>query len=374
MSVEGGREGVLETEEETTAVLTPRSGRERSDAGTAADLQPETPRAPRKWAVDWRLMGIAIVTEVMAVFLAYMTVNVPLVGPKLTRDEALEHRSMAIIGALVVAAGVFLVVRETLRARRLNPAVEVDMDAVAPGPLPRIPRALRFERVPEVWVAVAAAVSVATIVPSIVFGAPLWLAWLAILGPWVPIVALEARSKFLRDSLFAGFGLLVILQLLHMVEHSAQVTQLWITNGALADAHGIIGELDFELVHFLTDTMLWISLGLLVIIFRGRNIWLCVAFAAASLHQVEHFYLFWLFHADNDLYLSGGAAGIMGKNGLIGSPLERPYLHYTYNLIVFVPMLIALWDEARRVDRDRDAKDLASMPNPSTASHSQVTS
>ena len=76
-----------------------------------------------------------------------------------------------------------------------------------------------------------------------------------------------------------------------------------------------------------------------------------MAFGAASLHQVEHFYLFWLYHAHNNLYLSGGAAGIMGKNGLIGSPLDRPYLHYTYNFIVVVPMVIAIWDQARHVDR-----------------------
>ena len=127
--------------------------------------------------------------------------------------------------------------------------------------------------------------------------------------------------------------------------------QLLATGGALAQSHGIFGQLDFELVHFVTDSTLWISLGLLVIIFRARNLWLCVAFAAASLHQVEHFYLFWLYHADNNLSLSGGFAGIMGKNGLIGSPLDRPYLHYTYNFIVLVPMMIAVWDDARRVDR-----------------------
>ena len=26
-------------------------------------------------------------------------------------------------------------------------------------------------------------------------------------------------------------------------------------------------------------------------------------------------------------------------------------MHYTYTLIVFVPMLIAIWDEARHMDR-----------------------
>jgi len=53
--------------------------------------------------------------------------------------------------------------------------------------------------------------------------------------------------------------------------------------------------------------------------------------------------------------LAGGFNGIMGHHGMIGSPLDRPYLHYTYNLIVFVPMLIAIWDEARRIDRLRRA-------------------
>jgi hypothetical protein len=54
---------------------------------------------------------------------------------------------------------------------------------------------------------------------------------------------------------------------------------------------------------------------------------------------------------DNNMYLSCGFNGIMGDEGMIGSPLDRPYLHYTYNLIVFVPMLIAIWDEARHMDR-----------------------
>jgi len=80
-----------------------------------------------------------------------------------------------------------------------------------------------------------------------------------------------------------------------------------------------------------------------------------VAFAAASLHQIEHFFLLWLYAAEHTVYLSGGAAGIMGKYGLIGSPLDRPYLHFAYNTIVFVPMLIAFWDQARHEDRVRSS-------------------
>jgi hypothetical protein len=296
-------------------------------------------------------MGVAIVCEIAALGLAYMAIYVPVLGPKLTREEATQHWTAAAIAAVVVAVFGAIIVRATLRARRASPLAAAAPAAETQTDLPRIPRALRFERVPGVWVRAALAASLATIPVSVVLGAPLWLAWLAILAPWWTIIALETRHKYARDAMFAIFGLMVILQLLHMVEHSTQLGQLMLTGGTLARSHGVIGQLDFETVHFFADTTLWLSLGLLAINFKGRNPWLWVAFAAASLHQVEHLYLFWMYLGENTVYLSGGAAGIMGHHGLIGTPLDRPYLHYTYNFIVIVPMLIAFWDEARRIDR-----------------------
>jgi len=307
-------------------------------------------------------MGVAIVTEIVGVFLAYMVVNVPVLGPLLTREEASQHWPEAVIAALVVLTGSLLVARKALRARSaerdLDPEIaQPDASAThAEAELPRVPHSLRLERVPVAWVKPAAAFSLATIPLSLVFGAPLWLAWLSVLAPWLAFVAMESKVKYARDPIFACFGLLVILQLLHMVEHSTQVGQLLVSGGSFAKSHGAIGQLDFETVHFVTDTTLWVSLGLLVILFKGRNAWLWVAFAAAAFHQVEHFYLFSLYVGEHTVYLSGGAAGILGDHGLIGTPLDRPYLHYTYNFIVFVPMLIAFWDEARRMDRLRPAR------------------
>ncbi|MGH2839825.1 MAG: hypothetical protein ACRDKY_03245 [Solirubrobacteraceae bacterium] len=299
---------------------------------------------------------MAVVTEVTAVFLAYMVVNVPVLGPLLTREEANQHWPEAIIAALVVAAGTLFVVRTALRRRAsepeaVSPVAPPAVSAPAQADLPRIPRSLHLERVPAGWVRLAAAWTLAAAAVSFALGAPLWLAWLTILAPWLAFVAIEGRIRYARDAVFACFGLLVVLQLLHMVEHSTQVGQLLATGGSFARSHGAIGQLDFETVHFVTDTTLWISLGLLAIIFKARNAWLWVAFAAASMHQVEHFYLFSLYVGEHTVYLSGGAAGILGDHGLIGTPLDRPYLHYTYNFIVFVPMVIAFWDEARRMDR-----------------------
>ena len=333
-------------------------------AATAADTSRYSP-PQRGWVVDKRLMGVAITTEVVAVALAYMALYVPVLGPKLTREEATRHWLPAVVSAAVVVVFGVLIVRATLRARRLSdlsaaaaPAAPAD-DA---RKLPRIPRSLLLERVPASWARRAAAVSLATLPVTIGLGGSLWLIWLALLAPWVPIAVKESRHKLAYDAVFASFGLMVILQVLHMVEHSTQIVQLAITGGTLADSHGVIGQLDFETVHFVADTALWFSLGLMAVIFRGRNAWLWVAFAAASLHEVEHLYLFWMYVFEHTLYLSGGASGIMGHYGLIGSPLDRPYLHYTYNFIVFVPLVLAFWDQARYVDRVRGAE----QPSPST--------
>jgi len=335
---------------------------------SAADIGRVVP--PKRWIVDRRLMGVAIVTEIAAVALAYMAVYVPVLGPKLTADEANRHWLAAVVAATVVVVFGIVIVSSALSARRLaalvegrreraQPAVGIDVSADGlPLRLARIPRSLRLERVPARWALIAGGLSLATMPFTIGFGAPLWGIWLAILVPWVPLVAVESKYKFAYNAVFASFGLMVILQILHMVEHTTQVVQLAIFGGTLAKSHGVIGQLDFETVHLVADTGLWLSLGMMAVIYRGRNAWLWVAFAAASLHEIEHLYLMWLYVAQHTVYLSGGAAGIMGHYGLIGSPLDRPYLHYTYNFIVFVPLLIAFWDEARYMDRVRPARKL----------------
>ena len=321
-----------------------------TNAADAGHLAPP----PRKLVVDRRLMGVAIVTEIVAVAHAYMAIYVPVLGPKLTPAEADRYWIAALVSALVVAGFGIYVVRATLRARRISGPSVMGERVRSDARLPRIPHALRFERVPAKWQRIALAISLATLPVTIgLAGGRLWLIWLALLAPWAPLVVMESRFKFSVNAVFASFGLLVILQILHMVEHTTQVVQLAVTGGTLADSHGVIGQLDFETVHFFADTALWLSLGLLAVMFRGRNAWLWVAFVAASLHEVEHLYLFWMYVFEHTLYLSGGAAGIMGHYGLIGSPLDRPYLHYTYNFIVFVPLLLAFWDQARYVDRTR---------------------
>jgi hypothetical protein len=312
-----------------------------------------SPTPSAGWSPDRRFLGLAIVVDVVAMTLAYIAVTVPVGGPQLTRDEVTRYWLVAVGGALIVAVGMIYVIVRTLRLRRMHPDQLDSPQKATTAERGRsfIPRSLRFEITSRRTKVIGCVISVAAVPLALVLGVPLWLAWLAVLAPWIAPVAREARWKYARYGVFVLFALMGLLQMLHVVEHSVQVGQLVATTGDLGRSHGLFGQLDFELVHFLTDSLLWVGLGLLIMVMRGRNAWLWVAFVAASLHEVEHLYLFFLNFFANNVYLSGGFSGIMGHHGMIGSPLDRPYLHYTYNLIVFVPMLIAIWDEARHTDR-----------------------
>ncbi len=296
-----------------------------------------------------RTLWLIVICGLAAGFIAYMVINVQVTEAQLSRAEAHRYWWAALIGAGVVLAFFLLIAGVTAydRRRGLREAVEIPPAQEGEG----VPRPLRLELVPWQLAIAALCISLAGVVTCVVLGAPLWVGGLSFLVPLLPVLALEGTWKYERWGLLGAFALICVLQVLHMGEHTTQVSQLLFQDGDLARSHGVFGQLDFELVHFVTDTSLWLTLGGLLLFFAPGNKWLWVAFIAAGLHQVEHFYLFWLYHAHNDVYLSGGFAGIMGEGGMMGSPLDRPYLHFSYNFIVVVPMLVGLWDEARRSER-----------------------
>ena len=311
------------------------------------------PSLPASWVAHSRLIGLSALTCAVAAFLAYMVMDVPLVEAQLPRSEAGRYWEAAVIGALIVAVGVVVtVVCVVVRRRGAPPRGSLVVAADAP----RVPAPLRWQFVPPRVVRLAAVCSAVGGSIALALGAPLWGIGLALAGPWLPLVTVESERKHAAYGVFGIFAAVTFAQVMHMGEHAVQVTQLLMTDGVLARSHGVFGQLDFELVHFVTDTALWFTLGALLVVMRGRNTWLWIAFAAASFHQVEHFYLMWLNTTHESFYTRGGFAGIMGDGGMVGSPLDRPYLHFSYNFIVIVPMLVALWDEARRVERDRPAR------------------
>ncbi|MBI3966287.1 MAG: cyclic nucleotide-binding domain-containing protein, partial [Chloroflexi bacterium] len=107
--------------------------------------------------------------------------------------------------------------------------------------------------------------------------------------------------------------------------------------------------LDVELVHFAWDTAVWLGTMWLLIVFGRRNSWLWISFVFASLHEVEHLYLYALTFIDPIYYSHGGLTGIAGRGGVVGTPLVRPYLHFGYNFMVILPLCIAFFAQVRRV-------------------------
>ena len=111
----------------------------------------------------------------------------------------------------------------------------------------------------------------------------------------------------------------------------------------------MFGQLDVEAVHFYWNIGIWLGTGALLYRYGLRNVWLTVAFVAASLHSVEHVYLYWLYVTHSSAYLIGGWNGVLGQGGLVGSPLSRPYLHLVYNAIEVTPFVLAFYDQSRLI-------------------------
>lgn len=159
--------------------------------------------------------------------------------------------------------------------------------------------------------------------------------------PWLPVLMFETLSQYRHFHWLAAFFAITVLQVGHLGEHSIQVTQLFMNDGALVHSHGAFGQLDFETVHFFWDTAVW--LGTLVLVWRYglRNGWLWISLLFASAHEVEHMYLYYVNLFEFTFYeYQGGFAGIFGKGGMFPT-VSRPYLHFGYNFMVVVPMVFA---------------------------------
>ena len=130
---------------------------------------------------------------------------------------------------------------------------------------------------------------------------------------------------------------------LHWIEHLFQAAQIWIVEMPRPEALGALGYVfpwlvKSEVMHFGYALIMFTGLVLLLPGFRGaaRGWWLASTIIQGW-HLVEH----------STLQIQA----IVGTN-LFGSPvptsflqpfIPRPELHLVYNLIVFIPMIVAMW-------------------------------
>ena len=316
-------------------------------------------------------------------------------------------------------------------------------------------RFVSFRRVPMKAVIITALMSYALQIGAIVQGQPLFIIALYTLLPWIPLFLFEFVWKYDHYSWVAVFFVVTLLQIGHMGEHTFQVVQLNALSGTLAcppptdsaanaqraidagirpasetatgrsastvivpgaggqpslDANGnetrgpaacgVFGQLDFETVHLVWDTAVWLGALWLLTKFP-RNIFLWVAMFAASVHEVEHLFIGYVYFFDGaevfnytrtlwattlegrkvvahpvgqemalaNFYEAGGKIGIMGRNGLVerlvldsnGALPIRPNLHFIYNLLVVTPTIAAFAWQMRRVYDEYLAKALPNL-------------
>ena len=144
----------------------------------------------------------------------------------------------------------------------------------------------------------------------------------------------------------AMLGFLAISQTAHLLEHVAQMVQVHVLHLAGANAQGIVGALNIEWVHFVWNAVVFATLLLLLPHFRS-NPWLIAVTPLALWHFVEHSVMIATYIQTG----ASGTPGLLSSGGLVfgGLPLSRPDLHFLYNLVETVPLLMAWVVEVRRV-------------------------
>jgi hypothetical protein len=153
----------------------------------------------------------------------------------------------------------------------------------------------------------------------------------------------------------------------------------WSWNGpACPSAHGVFGELDRELVHFIWDGIILIACIIIFLRFRD-NPWTKWALLAAFIHQIEHVFIYFSSVIPSSGYPGAGTflglyarrwdAGLMGHEGVVGTALpwfnditpSRLNIHFIYNVLVMIPMILAFTFELKRIYDEWLAKALPNL-------------
>jgi hypothetical protein len=146
------------------------------------------------------------------------------------------------------------------------------------------------------------------------------------------------------------FALFTLPQVGHFGDHVGQMAQVHWLDAAPPAAHGAVGALDVEWVHFIWNAWVLAGVGMLLFRFR-RNPWLWASVPIAVWHLAEHLVIMIRFWdtgkaGDPGLLAMGGSLG--GGTGLI-----RPDLHFIYNVLMTAPLLMALVHQLRRCREEK---------------------
>ncbi|OLC57055.1 MAG: hypothetical protein AUH85_04345 [Chloroflexi bacterium 13_1_40CM_4_68_4] len=144
----------------------------------------------------------------------------------------------------------------------------------------------------------------------------------------------RARWRFapMPDGWRLLFAVLLATQSGHVLEHTAQMVQLHILGLGGPQARGIVGALDLEWTHFAWS--LWVLCASALLLRRfPHSRWLVLAVALGVWHELEHVVIMSTFLA----------------TGVVGTPgFSRPELHFLYNAMITIPLILAFRAETLR--------------------------
>jgi hypothetical protein len=135
------------------------------------------------------------------------------------------------------------------------------------------------------------------------------------------------------------FVITVATQGFHMVEHIAQVMQKFVFH--IAPAHGLIGQLDLEQVHFAFNlyylsTLIAVAVGWFYFGSQISRHWKAFALVLGATVLVQSYHM-----AEHTVKLMQFIETMMqGTPGILGAHFDGVIFHAVMNTAVFVPVVI----------------------------------
>jgi hypothetical protein len=213
---------------------------------------------------------------------------------------------------------------------------------------------LFFGAVPSPTVVATVLASAVGLAIGVVAGWPLWAVALAVVLPFMPIVAAQVAWTEANFPGLALFYVLIVTQGGHFAEHCWQEVQIHLLGIPLLAARGAFGAFDVEWVHFFWNTFVIAVVGVLLTRFP-INRWIAVAAVVVTWHEIEHIYIMIGFLQTGAI----GGPGLLATGGAIsgGLPLIRADLHFFYNLFETALLVVAFAYQARRSAEEASKRD-----------------
>jgi hypothetical protein len=157
--------------------------------------------------------------------------------------------------------------------------------------------------------------------------------------------------------------------LAHWAEHLVQAAQIYVLGWAVPDSRGLLGQwfpwlVSSETLHYGYAIVMLIGLWVLRSGFAGRSyFWWMVAFWIQFWHHLEHALLQGQAIAGHNLFNSPVPVSI------VQLWIPRVELHLLYNTLVFIPMVVAMFEHIfpTAAEEKRHACSCAWHPQPAAA-------